>query len=55
VEAKLTATPTPAHAAGIERFREIFGEKSDRGLVVCLCRERHPLTRGVDAVPFGTF
>jgi hypothetical protein len=55
IEAKVTATPSPKDAAGIERFLELFGNKARRGLVVCLCRERHPLTSRVDAVPFGSF
>ena len=55
VEAKLTATPAPHHTAGIEKFQKLFGSKAGRGLVVCLCRERFPITRDVDAVPFGSF
>jgi len=55
VEAKLTATPAPRHAAAIERFQKLFGERAGRGLVVCLAPERLPLSRTVDAVPFGAF
>lgn len=55
VEAKRTATPGRRDAEGIERFQALFGERTPRGLVVCLCRERHPLTRTVEAVPLGTF
>ncbi|MBM4116644.1 ATP-binding protein [bacterium] len=55
IEAKVTATPTAAHARGIEEFQALFGERAEKGLLVCLCRERFPLTRTVDAVPFGSF
>ena len=55
IEAKLTATPSTRDAAGIERFRELFGERVGRGLVVCLCREAVPRTATTSAVPFGTF
>jgi predicted AAA+ superfamily ATPase len=55
IEAKLTATPSVRDAAAIEGFQGLFGSKVERGLVVCLCRERMPLTPTVDAVPFGTF
>lgn len=55
IEAKLTASPTPRDAQGIERFQRLFGETAGRGLLVCLCRERFPLTRTVDAVPLGGF
>ena len=53
VEAKLTATPDARHAESIERFRKLFGRKADKGLLVCLCKERFPLTKNVEAVPFG--
>jgi uncharacterized protein len=55
VEAKLTATPTARDAAAIEQFQRLVGPRAGRGLVVCLCRERFPLTRTVDAVPLGAF
>jgi len=55
VEAKLTATPAPAHAAQVERFLDRVGERSGRGLVVCMVKERFALTRRVDAVPLGSF
>jgi len=55
IEAKATATPTRMDARGIEEFQSLFGERAERGLLVCLCRERFPLTRTVDAVPFGSF
>lgn len=53
IEAKLTATPKPEHARAIERFQALFGARAARGLVVCLCRTRFPLTASVDAVPLG--
>ena len=55
VEAKLTATPRPEHARGIERFQALFGHRAAPGLLVCLCRERFRLTSSVDAVPLGAF
>jgi predicted AAA+ superfamily ATPase len=55
VEARRTATPTRRDAAGVERFQALFGQRAPRGLVVCLARERHPLTRTVEAVPLGSF
>lgn len=55
IEAKLTATPSTRDAAAIERFRALFGDRVERGLVVCLCREAVPLTPATRAVPFGTF
>lgn len=55
VEARLTATPAPAHAAQVERFLDQIGDRSGRGLVVCMVKERFALTRRVDAVPLGCF
>jgi len=55
IEAKQTATPTARHASSIEEFQRLFGRRAGRGLVVCMCRERFPLTRTVDAVPLGSF
>lgn len=54
-EAKVTATPSSRHAAGLERFQKLFGKRAAEGFVVCLCKERHPLTKTVDALPFGSF
>ena len=55
IEAKLTSSPTPRDAVAIEAFHDLFPRRVDKGLVVCLCRERFPLTRRVDAVPLGSF
>ena len=55
IEAKVTATPSARDAKGIERFQELMGPRSGHGLLVCMCRERFPLTRTVDAVPFASF
>lgn len=55
IEAKATATPKQTDARGIEEFQALFGARAEKGLLVCLCRERFPLTRTVDAVPFGSF
>ena len=55
IEAKVTATPTAADARNLEEFQDLFGKRAEKGLLVCLCRKRFPLTRTVDAVPFGSF
>ena len=55
VEAKQTATPSAHHASPIESFQRLVGRRAGKGLVVCLCRERFPLSRTVDAVPLGSF
>jgi uncharacterized protein len=55
IEAKATATPRPSDAGNLELFQELFSKRAEKGLLVCLCRERFPLTRTVDAVPFGSF
>ena len=53
IDANLTASPKPGHAEGIECFRALFGDRAERGLVVCICRERFQLTSSVDVVPLG--
>ena len=53
IEAKLTASPSARDAAAIEEFQRLFGRRAGKGFLVCLCRERFPLTRGVDAVPIA--
>lgn len=55
IEARLTATPTARDAAAIEAFQALFPGRAAKGYVVCLCRERVPLSRSVDAVPLGAF
>ncbi len=61
VEAKITATPKPRDADSIERFIQLLSGRKDRmwqigkGFLVCLCDGRIPLTRNVDAIPFGSF
>jgi len=55
VEAKLTATPTPGQAGQVEKLLDQVPGISDKGIIVCLAKERFPLTRRVDAVPLGTF
>jgi len=53
VEAKLSTTPRPAMAAGIEAFRRDFGAKAAPGYVVHPGDVRLPLTPGVTAIPFA--
>jgi len=55
IEAKLTTAPTARDASGIEQFQALFGKRAGKGYVVCLCAERHPLTRQADALPLGAF
>jgi len=55
IEAKLTANPSPRDAAAIEQFQGLLGPRAGKGLLVCLTRERYPLTHTVDAVPLGAF
>lgn len=55
IEARLTASPTARDAVAIEEFQGLFGKRVGKGLVVCLCTERFPLSRRVDAVPLGAF
>jgi uncharacterized protein len=51
IEAKLTATPRPTHAKGLERFIDLFPDRAKKGYLVCLCNERFELTSRVQAVP----
>lgn len=51
IEAKLTATPRPAHAKGLEQFMDLFPDRAPKGYLVCLCKERFDLTSRVQAVP----
>jgi len=53
IEAKLTSTPTYRDAASIMSFQRDFGSRVTKGLVVCLCRKRIPLTKSVDAIPLS--
>lgn len=54
IEAKLTSTPKPAHARGIERFQRLFGDRAGHGYVVCLVDQAMPLAPDVTAVPVGS-
>jgi hypothetical protein len=51
IEAKVTATPRPEHAGGIAALASLLPGRVQRGLLVCLCAERFPLTAEADAVP----
>ncbi len=53
VEAKLSATPRPAMAAGIGAFRRDLGDRAGDGYVIHPGEVRLPLGSGVMAVPFG--
>lgn len=53
IEAKLSSTPTPAMARGIERFRREMGEGVARGYVVHPGDVSLPLGRDAVALPFA--
>jgi uncharacterized protein len=53
IDAKLTSTPTAKDGAAIMAFQRLVGRKAQKGLVVCLCRKRIPLTSTVDAIPLS--
>ena len=53
LEVKLSATPTPAMAAGISSFRSALGSRAARGYVVHPGTHHLPLGRDADALPFG--
>jgi uncharacterized protein len=53
VEIKATATPTPRHAAPLDRFRQIAGDAAaEHGLLVCRVAEPRPLPGGHLALPW---
>jgi len=53
VEIKRSATPRPAMAEGILRFRATLGSRVGRGFVVHPGPMRLPLAPGVVALPFA--
>lgn len=53
IEIKLTATPTPALAAGVTAFQRELGRKVQTGFVVHPGSVRLPLAPGVMACPFA--
>jgi predicted AAA+ superfamily ATPase len=53
IEVKLSATPRPAMAAGIEALRSQLGARVARGFVIHPGDSELPLTRGVRALPFA--
>ena len=52
VEVKLSATPRPAMASGLNTFRKDFGKKAGAGFLVHPGDVRLPLGQGVVALPF---
>ena len=52
VEVKATATPRPAHAETLVRWRSIAGEKAGSGLVVTQAQEASALVPGVRVIPW---
>jgi len=55
IEAKLSSTPRPAMADGIDRLRMDLGERVEAGWVVHPGEIRLPLRPGVTALPFSMF
>jgi len=53
IEAKATATPRPAMASGVRRFRASVGDRCAAGVVVHAGDTTLPLGGGVMAVPLG--
>jgi hypothetical protein len=53
IEVKLTATPTPRMALGIESFQADLGKRAARGYLVHLGTHRLPLGPDVEAYPFA--
>lgn len=53
IEVKLSATPRPAMARAVQRFRQDFGDVAGPGLVVHPGDLTLPLGPGVTALPFG--
>jgi uncharacterized protein len=53
IEVKLSATPNPAMAAGIQAFRKDFSDKVAPGYVVHPGDVRLPLAPGITALPFS--
>ncbi|HFE53807.1 MAG TPA: DUF4143 domain-containing protein, partial [Bacteroidetes bacterium] len=52
VEVKLTATPKPALARNLVKFKELFGAKVSRAFLVCLAPRSFFLTRDVVALSY---
>ncbi len=55
VEIKQTATPTPYHAQGIQKFRNLAGDSCAPGIIVCTTAKRETMPFGVLAVPWQEF
>lgn len=53
IEAKLSATPRPAMAAGITAFQRDFAAKAASGYIIHPGEVRLPLAQGVTALPFA--
>jgi hypothetical protein len=53
LEVKLSATPRPAMAAGLIKFKELFGKKVDTGYVIHCGDMLAPLAPKIMALPFA--
>ncbi|RMG00123.1 MAG: ATP-binding protein [Nitrospirae bacterium] len=52
IEVKLTSTPRPEMAKGLQSFREVFGDMASPGYVVYMGNARLALGGGVTTLPF---
>jgi len=52
VEVKLNATPTPELAINLKEFNELFQNKVQEGLLVCLTSQARKLHKKITAIPF---
>jgi uncharacterized protein len=55
IEIKKTATPTHKHAAGLIKFKDLFGEKSRSGFIVCNTNKEVFLSGNVKAMNWYGF
>jgi len=53
IEAKLSATPRPPMASGIQAFQDALGDRAAPGYVIHPGEVRLPLAPNVTAIPFG--
>ena len=53
VEIKATATPRPAHAESLVRWRSLAGDRAGEGLLITRVREASALVPGVRVLPWN--
>lgn len=52
VECKASATPMPAMADGLQKWRRIVGDAAGHSVLACDVESRRPVAAGVEAVPW---